>query len=139
MNELQKTRVRKLVEALRSGEFLQSYGRLRRPPWPPSEEGVEEEKGWRYCCLGVGCELYRRETQKADWATQTDYSTSDNPVLYGVFLEESAYLPREVQKWYGFESGDPNLDNGMRATYFNDEKELNFDEIADLFEKEYLR
>lgn len=43
----QKANLRTLVAALRSGEFYQTQGRLRR-------DGS-------YCCLGVGCELYSQK------------------------------------------------------------------------------
>ena len=45
--------IRKWVDALRSGEFKQARKALR------TSDG--------FCCLGVACEVYRRETGRGAW------------------------------------------------------------------------
>lgn len=67
----------KLVAALRSGEFEQAQHALR-----------EDDS---FCCLGVACELYRREhPDEGDWI--------ENETIY----EECRVLPHRVQRWLGF-------------------------------------
>lgn len=79
MNENQA----KLVAALRSREFSQAKGYLRT------------DRG--HCCLGVACEVYRRETGDGEWATDSGiaavYAFRVNGVtdIYG--------LPGPVTTW----------------------------------------
>lgn len=103
----------KWVDALTSGEFTQARTALL------VHEG--------HCCLGVLCELYRRETGNGEWVeTEVD----------GVFRFEASetdrsigYLPVAVAQWAGV-SQNPIVD-GMSLTYLNDQ-ELDFPQIAEL-------
>lgn len=106
---------RKWVEALRSGEFEQARCVLR-------------EKD-RFCCLGVACELYRRETGQGEWDDESH------------FLGDAHTLPYTVRDWLGLRSevggysavtpsGEKNL-----ADDHNDKGET-FAQIADLIESE---
>lgn len=50
------------VEALRSGEFKQGRGRLKREAFDPDGSGAQ--MGYTHCCLGVLCEIIgAKETQ----------------------------------------------------------------------------
>ena len=73
---------KKLVEALRSGEYTQTYKALR------DREG--------YCCLGVACDLYRKiENPGEQW----------KPIEGGgvyEFMGSSGTLPHAVRNWLGF-------------------------------------
>jgi hypothetical protein len=84
MNENAK----KWVDALLSGEFEQAKRRLRR----------QEPDGDRYCCLGVACEVYRRETGDGCWDGETFTAGGDR---------DNISLPFDVQAWLGLAS-----DNG---------------------------
>ena len=62
-----KKRVKKLwVEALRSGGYKQGRKRLRY--------------GDTYCCLGVLCDLYRKETGEGKWNKQQSALVTLNDV-----------------------------------------------------------
>ena len=73
---------KKLVEALRSGEYTQTNKVLR------------DKHG--YCCLGVACDLYRK-TEKPDeqWEPMEGRNVWE-------FMGASAELPEEVMNWLGF-------------------------------------
>src|SRR4051812_11818057 len=85
MTPIHKSRIRKLVRALRSGKFRQTTGCLR------------DKKG--YCCLGVASEVYRRANPtKCGW---------DNYSLCGGGVREDVVLPPPVQRWFGFRDSNP--------------------------------
>lgn len=89
MTKVNRERIRKWVEALRSGEYKQGQGALR-----PSDS--------KFCCLGVGCDVYRKaknvgRTKKLKW-TQ-----------WGSFLEEDYVLPAGVMAWFGVMQEDPTV------------------------------
>lgn len=126
-----KERVRLLVEALRSGEFEQGEGYLR--------------KGDTYCCLGVACKV----------AMQNGLPLQEEFVDHGFGLyvyreagqvNRSGYLPGSVYRWYGFDDMDPEIViqgvggvlSRNTATNFND-RGFTFNEIADGFERTYLK
>lgn len=122
-----KENVRKLVEALRSGEYEQAKSRLA---WL-SKDG----KNFKYCCLGVACEVAKKngldlEVLLVDGDTSKSY---DNATLH---------LPRRVIEWYGFTGQNPQLrrEDGYydTATHMNDQQGLDFNTIADAFEGTFL-
>lgn len=133
-NELAKPNrpaIEKLVAALRSREFSQGRGALA-------------DKQGNYCCLGVACELFRRDTGEGRW---TDSSGSVKDYEVGEY-EGDGVLPRPVQEYYGFSLDDPRLITviaeetdhyeNVCAASLNDEGKT-FAEIADLFEAYYLK
>lgn len=121
-----KERVRLLVDALRSGEYEQGEGVLR----------PEDDK---YCCVGVGCDVARKNGIGIDW----------EPVAGGWSFDgtQSIFSPR-LMMWYGFDystGGDPEigvakLAGGLRITMIgaNDTEHWSFEEIAAALEASYL-
>jgi hypothetical protein len=111
-----------LVATLRSGEFSQTKGALKN------------NKG--FCCLGVACELYRRETGNGNWLTD------GNEDLYVVGKEsERGALPKSVQNWLGTRSANPSTsvtreDFPLSLAELNDDG-WSFEKIADLIEREW--
>lgn len=99
----------KWVAALRSGEFKQGRKQLRR--------------GDNFCCLGVLCELYRRETGNGDWSTG------------GYFLGTSDILPSSVRDWAGLAESNPAFSRGLSLAERNDAG-VPFAEIADIIDAE---
>lgn len=85
------------LTALRSKNFKQTQGALR-----------EEGKG--YCCLGVLCELYRRDTGKGRWVKNENGEFS--------FLDKVGDLPEQVKKWAGIKS----INGSIRAKSEFDEQ-----------------
>ena len=84
----------RLVEALRSGKYVQARASLR------------SVDGERYCCLGVACDLYR-EHALADWTRE---------IAFWHFLGEEHVLPERVRSWLGFKHDGGVLKNPIRGS-----------------------
>ena len=113
----------KWVAALRSGEYKQAGGRLR--------------KGDCYCCLGVLTDLYDKDIQNDnhEWYEEDGHYgyASD-----GVTVE--ATLPESVMKWADLKECNPVVREermGKSLTslaYLNDNEGLDFNQLADIIE-----
>ncbi len=106
------------VAALESDEFSQTIGALK------------DESG--YCCLGVLCELHRRQ-HGSEWQ---DYGDSTR-----FYLGESGALPVEVYRWAGLISENPTVSNGedrAALSEWNDSEGYNFKQIAKLIKDSTL-
>ncbi len=111
-----KARIKKLwVDALRSGEFKQGEGCLK-----------DDDK---FCCLGVLCELYRRE-EGCEWGTSGRLILSNHDG--GAY-----YLPPVVQAWAGLSEDNPRVNSakGAHLAVVNDCGGT-FPEIAGLIEEQ---
>lgn len=108
MNENAK----KWVEALRSGEYKQATKALRR--------------GNGYCCLGVACDLYAKETG-IGW--EQDFT------LGYLFLGGNLVLPERVKNWLGLTNNQGAWGYNSSLTEANDGG-ATFNEIADIIESE---
>jgi hypothetical protein len=116
--KLVKTRVKKLIAALRSGKYKQTTGTLRE------KRGLQ----MKYCCLGVACDVYRKETGKGKWKRDGgcfDFCVDEN------LSEGDLIMP--VWTWYGLGSQNPKI-NGETAIVRNDSLKETFDQIADALE-----
>lgn len=120
MNENAK----KWVEALRSGEFQQVAGCLR------------DAGSGAMCCLGVACEVYRRDTGGGEWGG----AEFDGASRFSVGDDGNvSYLPDTVRKWLGL--ADPagayvvNVAS-MNALSSQNDEGASFTEIADIIESE---
>ena len=125
----------KWVGFLRSGDFQQTYGRLRREePYKAILSWGDEPAG--HCCMGVLCELAAAEG-----------------IIEG-FLSSDIYLPEEVWTWAGTDGNNPvlsfpveespapesvltGLTGVLQLTELNDSKEWSFERIADLIEERW--
>lgn len=119
--------IRKWVDALRSDEFKQGKGALR----------IREDGEFFHCCLGVACELYRRENPEAagDWKQTGEYSTT-----YKI-LDADACLPEAVQEWLGVDHRNPEVrygDDDFPLAVVNDTMRADFERIGTLIEGTYL-
>lgn len=106
---------KKWVAALRSGEYEQATGQLRR--------------GGRFCCLGVACEVFILEG-------------GDLERIGNCYGNVSTILPLVVQQWLGIHEangqwnlGTPDLRETRALSAANDNG-ATFDEIATLIESE---
>lgn len=108
----------KWVAALRSGEYEQGRNYLK---------GAEG-----YCCLGVLCDLYAKETGDGGFVEE-----GNNIFVFrsGVCTGEISYPPSVVQLWAGLNGCNPRLIKGSNLSGLNDQG-VPFYEIADLIEKE---
>lgn len=112
------------LEALRSGEFKQGRNQLK------TEMAPDEA---RHCCLGVACELYKRETGEGAWVLRGE----DLNFWISQYDSSWSSLPQAVADWFGLDR-DPYVYEGLSKTslaILNDEAK-SFEEIADIIEQE---
>ena len=120
MNE----QVKKLwLDALRSGKYKQTRGKLRR------NRGKDKAS---FCCLGVLCNLHA-EAHPEIAAKETDPKS---------YMGEKELPPVKVQEWAGLDNRDPLVIVGRgwperpsRISTLND-CGYTFKQIADLIEKQ---
>lgn len=107
MSELTADRMYdKWMEALEGGIFEQYVGGLK-----------EESSETKFCCLGVNCEVYRRETGEGEWTHKGEFEIGDEL--------EVAHLPSKITDLMGLSGQD------VRELWrMNDDLGYNFDEIA---------
>lgn len=88
-----KTQIKqKWVDALRSGDYQQGESRLF--------------DGKNYCCLGVLCDIYRKETNNEDWTLRySEFESHDK----WYFAEQSEVLPENVMDWAGLTEVNPTI------------------------------
>jgi hypothetical protein len=160
----QKLRLLAWCELLESGDLPQTRGALRvaavDPEIEPEAEAESESAPVGFCCLGVACELYRRETGAAEWSAPCP-GTGDR-----TFLGSDSYLPKDVREWLGLTYFDPQLTGVVvkdcpsastfdsygslktcavkkgqtfcgPASWWNDQQEFTFAQIAAMIRKEY--
>ena len=103
------------VKALRSGEYNQIQGRLKR-----NDEG--------FCCLGVACEISGvGQWLGAGYDTQNDFRSN---VLPGIVVD--FYGLREN----GGKYNDESVEGGINSLYALNDGGKNFEEIATVIEEE---
>ena len=125
MNEAIKA---KWLADLRSGKFPQTDSVLR------NDEG--------YCCLGVLCDLYSRETG-VEWEprSSSQFSMHSATSVLPDAVREWADLPHEhggyvaVSKSYG-EGEETTLYHTPSLTELNDQWNYDFKQIADVIEEQ---
>lgn len=126
---INKERVRLLVDALRSGEYAQCTGALRR--------GNDT-----YCCLGVGCEVAIKNG--LDLRVEFIQGALGGHYEYDHSMSQ---WPLKVADWYGFEgmwrqnpvlgtTDDGRVDLTMVGA--NDDFGWDFERIAAALEAKYL-
>lgn len=115
----------KWIKALRSGEYKQGQYQLK--------------SGNNFCCLGVLCDLHRKEDPgKREWYSGDQY-----------YYSEKKILPNEVIKWAGIKgqnARNPTLKvegKGQHIASLNDgvlildvSHPYSFTELADLIEEQ---
>ena len=118
-----KENIKKWVSALRSGKYSQT------------REALHDKSG--YCCLGVACETYMEDTGNGEWEWHNSRYTFVNGSR-----REAAWLPPSVMEWLGVHASDPQVERESgdfaQLSYLNDERELDFDQIATLIENAFL-
>lgn len=112
MNQEVKT---KWIVALRSGEYNQTTRRLRR-----SDN--------KFCCLGVLCDLYIKETGKGGWL-------KDDAFLDSKGVKSSSSHTTEVNEWAGMIDRVYYNGNDRWLDGVNDDG-ASFIEIANIIEEQ---
>ena len=133
---------RKWVEALRSGEYKQTKSYLRT------------KKG--FCCLGVACDLYAKETGEGEWNDGSDGTNIAGSSYWYAFIssknkrKETAGLPVYVMEWLGIRDQLGDYSKKVDVHFSSPVKEMieysslggmndtgsSFAEIADVIESE---
>lgn len=123
---MNKENLKKWIDALESEEYTQGSGALR------NADG--------YCCLGVACDVYRKETGNGSW----QYVLGMSKDLYTFIYRDSdlSDLPTEVSEWLDAKACNPILfvegEAEIDCIHANDEYGMNFKEIAAKLRETYL-
>lgn len=123
--------------ALRSGDYEQGQEALR------VAGGEEDGSADTYCCLGVACEVYRKETGEGEWVKREDgfwVFRVGGPDDHGYYDQSWSGLPHKVAEWYGVRQSeltvDFNDDRRNSLTNLNDNEGQSFEQIADLIDEQ---
>lgn len=107
MNENAK----KWVEALRSKSYEQGGGALR----------CEQ----LFCCLGVACDIYAKETGAGEWEGNI-FIANDHTA--------SVVLPQSVRAWLGLTDDAGGYADGQCSLACDNDEGKSFEEIATIIE-----
>lgn len=123
------------IAALRSGEYIQGQSALKQKF---IDEETKETK-FKYCCLGVLCELAAKEDIVKAYDPSVSYPSMGFVDPVQPYTKETSYLPQAVQTWAGLYSrtasyGPPNV--GRSLAQDNDTGKT-FEEIANIIEKHF--
>ncbi len=121
-----KPEIKKLwSDALNSGNYRQGKGQLL--------------KDGEFCCLGVLCDVYVRQTNLAEWLPSEPvtgrHMIIDKNALAGDYITSG--LPWYVRQWAGDLSYDPLIlykGESLPLSQLNDAFGLDFKQIAQLIE-----
>ena len=102
------------LEALRSGQYTQGRGALRADD--------------RYCCLGVLCDVYRKNVGIGQW---TFHEKCTNSFIAG---QESFFFPPIMVGEWAFGQDEKRLYDTLAV--MNDKHEQDFESIAEYIELE---
>jgi len=123
MTDNELSLLNKWVKALRSGNYRQSTGYLRS----------EDEKGYKYCCLGALCDITdsNRWTENGFWGDKNNCLNNclnDVNPLYDIL---------------GPDGSIKDINIGTRSycwlTNINDHAGLSFSDIADIIEDQFIK
>ena len=120
--EEQKEHRQEWIEALRSGDYKQTTGRLR-----------DENE---YCCLGVACDISGIGRWKSYRGRIWEYTANEE-----YLWTETSYLPVAVQQYFGMDTAEgsylsSDLEDGICSLMMANDKNVPFDRIADIIEDE---
>jgi hypothetical protein len=100
---------------LKSGEFAQGSGQLCT--WDA------DKKVWRYCCLGILCEMSGLSEWEEGPRTSVYFDTT--------YLGSRHYLPVEVAEWAGIDPDCGNVLGIQRSLGLLNDSGMSFIAIAD--------
>lgn len=116
------------LTALRSGEYKQGQGALRR-------EFVDTNESL-YCCLGVLCDLYAKSVENSP-AWTSDDGAPEHVRRYG---GREAYPPYFVVEWAGLDDEGGSYarnDGGWNSLAELNDNGRTFEEIANVIEQKF--
>jgi len=111
---------KKWLEALESGEYQKGKDSLKT-----------ENK---FCCLGVLCDIYIKETGKGKWKKLIAHAYSH---FMEEEIEEATVLPESVMVWAELKDNNPSINNDYHSiTALNDASET-FEDVIEAIKKEF--
>lgn len=116
---MNKDVAKKWVKALRSGRYQQAQGFLK------------DDTG--YCCLGVLCDLYSKETKKGRFA----FDDKTGEIQFMGDDNESEVLPDEVKEWAGMQTSKGELSSKIDTLADRNDCGATFTEIASIIERKW--
>lgn len=127
---MNKEKLKLWLDALRSGEYQQGYGRLAN---------IDETGSVGYCCLGVACEVAIKD------GLDLLRDVGLRNINYGLAYD-SGYLPEEVQQWLELDDNNVMVEftdsegntRDEHVAFLNDTQNWTFEQIADAVEAKYL-
>lgn len=100
----------KWLQALRSGEFEQAHGELKQRR--ETSKGKPESYTYKFCCLGVLCELHRQMHEGLEWEPPKETPTGER------YLDNYEELPQQVAEWAGLNKDVPiEIDDDIIPIY----------------------
>lgn len=131
--------MRLFIAALRSGEFRQGLSTL-------ASKKAEDEH-WKYCCLGVACEVAIRNGVVVEVREEGITYNFKVERYCRIYEGTSTVLPPSVREWLGLtaDEADPRLLTGhigehkSYATNLNDNGQWTFEQLAEGFERTFLK
>lgn len=106
-------------DALKSGNFTQGNGQLRT--WDSSNQR------WKYCCLGVLCEI----SGLGEWEVRDAHGLRTH-----TYLGQNHYLPVEVAEWAGIDTDNESSDSIQQILGMMNDEGKSFPAIADFIGQE---
>lgn len=128
------------VDALRSGKYEQTKGRLHRTI--ASDYGLNDSENVPagYCCLGVLCEVAVEKQ-----VVKVVDTSSTGSVSYGLGTDRSmTWLPKAVEDWSSLRDTTVSVEINGRTerrglAELNDSGEFTFLQIADAIEDNFIK
>jgi uncharacterized protein YjiS (DUF1127 family) len=126
------------ADALESGLYVQGKNRLKKAA---TTDQTGKAPTFEHCCLGVLCELYKKETGKGRWKKHKlslpdvscyEFAAGTNP-----YQENHTILPIVVQEWAGLQRRNPAVVHKKRTTTLASLNDIGitFGEIAKVIRK----
>ena len=124
----QRVAMEKWIAALRSNKYVQGRGYLK-------------DANSEYCCFGVGCDVFHKETGNGRWVEGVRGFLAAQECL-----DEYAsrfFFPKEVEDYFGMgkeflvkmqRHDDPKIVGSYSLNHLNDFKEADFNDIANILE-----
>lgn len=104
------------VDALRSGQYSQT------------EEILRDNAG--FCCLGVLCDLYKKELNVGTWEDRSPFDSDGSNFVFIIDgIAESGALPGKIASLLDLQDDDQST-----LVDLNDQQGFDFEDIADWIE-----
>jgi hypothetical protein len=108
------------LTALKSGEYKKGKMKLRN--------NVDDDEEYTYCCLGVLCEEYRKETGLGAWEGDIFFDGNGESHI--------TVLTRDVAEWAGLSQFNPMLEKDLYSLAELNDMTDTFTEVINAIEEQ---